>query len=163
MTPRPADPTAGPALSVIDLRSQVPAGVLVAGPEPLRLTWRIAPAVAGQPQLGYEIEASRSEGFDALLASSGHVDGDAQVGVPAPGPVLASREVRFHRVRIRTARGWTGWGPVLRTEAGLLRADDWTALAITLPDDPGRDRQSPAPVLRRAFEILGRSPVPGCT
>ena len=51
--------------------------------------------------------------------------------------------------------GWTGWGPVLRAEAGLLRADDWTALAVTLPDDPGRDRQSPAPILRREFELPG--------
>jgi alpha-L-rhamnosidase len=133
----------------------VPEGVLTAGHGPLRLTWRVAPAIAGLPQLGYEIEASPSDGFATLLSSSGQVVGDEQVAVPAPGPDLASREVRFHRVRIRTAQGWTGWSPVLRTEAGLLQAGYWTALAVTLPDDPGRDRQAPAPLLRREFELSG--------
>ena len=44
---------------------------------------------------------------------------------------------------------------MLRTEAGLLRADDWVALAVTLPDDPGRDRQAPSPLLRREFDLPG--------
>ena len=144
-----------PSVSVVDLRSQVPAGVLAAGRGSLRLTWRVGPAIAGLRQLGYEIEASRSGGFETLLASSGQVEGDGQVAVSAPGPDLVSREVRFHRVRVRTADGWTEWSPVLRTEAGLLRPDDWTALAVTMPDDPGRDRQAPAPVLRREFELFG--------
>jgi alpha-L-rhamnosidase len=38
-------------------------------------------------------------------------------------------------------------------EAGLLRPDDWRATAITLPHDPGGSRTSPAPFLRREFEL----------
>src|SRR5436190_1218228 len=39
-------------------------------------------------------------------------------------------------------------------EAGLLEPADWSpARAITLHEDPGRDRQAPAPVLRREFEL----------
>ena len=147
-SPRTPSPVA-----IIDLRSQVPDGVLAAGPGTPRLTWQVVPAIAGLRQLGYEIEASSSDAFSTLLGSSGQVDGDEQVAVPSPGPDLVSREIRCHRVRIRTSAGWTEWSPVLRTEAGLLHADDWTALAVTLPGDPGRDRQAPAPVLRREFDL----------
>lgn len=141
------------AIVVTDLRSQVPDGVLTIGRGVTRLTWRVAPAVAGLEQLSYEIQVAASAGFETLTASSGVVDGAAQVAVPAPGPMLRSREVRYCRVRVRTARGWTDWSPVLRVEAGLLEASDWTALAVTLPDDPGADRQAPAPVLRHQFDL----------
>jgi alpha-L-rhamnosidase len=56
---------------------------------------------------------------------------------------------------VRTERGWTAWSPSLRVEAGLLEPTDWRARAITLPDDPGRERQSPPPILRREFEVPG--------
>src|SRR4029079_839196 len=59
------------------------------------------------------------------------------------------------RVRIRTESGWSDWSSTLRIEAGLLRASDWTAVGITIPDDPGRTRQAPPPLLRRAFGMPG--------
>ena len=148
-------PARASSVSVVDLRSQVPAGVLAAGPGPVRLTWQMAPAIPGLRQLGTRSRRRRSPDFRGAPGQLRQVEGDAQVAVPAPGPDLVSREVRFHRVRVRTADGWTAWGPVLRTEAGLLRADDWLALAVTLPDDPGRDRQAPAPLLRREFDLPG--------
>ena len=73
--------------------------------------------------------------------------------MPAPGHPFESREARHLRVRVATSAGWTAWSPVLRVEAGLLEASDWVAQAITLPDDPGSGRQSPAPLLRRSFEL----------
>lgn len=139
-------------IRVTELRCQVPAGVPVIGRDPVRLGWRIAPAAEGSEQLGYEIEASGSASFAPVTASTGVVGGDRQIGVEAPGGPLRSREIRWYRVRVRTRRGWTGWGPALRVEAGLLDASDWSAEAITLPDDPGRDRQGPSPVVRTVFE-----------
>ena len=84
------------------------------------------------------------------------VRGADQVGVPAPGDPLQSREVRHLRVRVATSTGWTPWSPVLRVEAGLLSPGDWVAQAVTLPDDPGADRQSPSPLLRREFALSVR-------
>ena len=62
-----------------------------------------------------------------------------QIAVPAPGPPLASREVRYVRARIQTELGWSPWSDALRVEAGLLQQGDWVARPITLPDDAGVD------------------------
>jgi len=140
------------AVLVVDLRSQVPEG-LFAGGEPLRLTWRIRSTRSGLTQVGYQIQAASDAEFATNVADSGTVDGADQLGVRAPGTPLTSREVRHLRVRVRTQDGWTDWGPSLRVEAGLLEASDWVARAITLPDDPGATRQSPAPVLRTEFAL----------
>jgi alpha-L-rhamnosidase len=139
----------------VHVRSQVPDGVLAIGSEPVRLTWRVAGAASDERQEAYEVEAAADGGFERVLASSGTIASPSQVGVVAPGEPLRSREVRFHRVRIRTEGGWTDWSAPLRVEAGLLEAADWEALAITLPDDPGRERQAPSPVLRREFVVTG--------
>jgi alpha-L-rhamnosidase len=142
-----------PAVAVVDLRCQVPPGVLAIGRDPVRLTWRVAPAVGGLTQGAYEIQASSAPDFDPVAATSGVIPNPDQVAVPAPGDPLASREVRFYRVRILTEAGWTDWGPTLRVEAGLLHAADWTAGAVGLPDDPGSSRPSPSPLLRHEFDI----------
>ena len=139
----------------VHVRSQVPDGVLAIGSEPVRLTWRVTGASPDQRQEAYEIEAAADAAFERVLASSGTVPSAAQVGLVAPGGSLRSREVRYHRVRLRTGSGWTAWSAPVRVEAGLLEPSDWEALAVTLPDDPGSDRQSPSPVLRREFEVDG--------
>ena len=151
----PPRPNAAPALAVVDLRCQLPPGVLAIGRDPVRLTWRVAPAVDGLVQEAYEVEASERDDFSTHLATTGVVESPEQLRVMAPAAELRSREVRFFRVRIRTAQGWTGWSPVLRVEAGLLDPSDWDAEAITLPDDPGRDAPSPSPLLRREFDVAG--------
>ena len=153
MTPPSHDPKTDHPVAVAELRCQLPTGVMAAGREPIRLSWKVAPAVPRLVQEAYEIEASVSADFAGTGVTSGVVESADQVAVRAPGSDLASREARHYRVRIRTARGWTAWGPSLRVEAGLLDADDWEARPITLPDDPGRDRQAPSPVLRHEFDI----------
>jgi alpha-L-rhamnosidase len=139
-------------IAVVDLRCQAPAGLLAVGSDPIRLTWRVTPAEPGLEQLAYEIETSSTPDC-ATLAGSSSVEAPDQVAVEAPGSPLRSREVRFYRVRIRTPRGWTDWSPVLGVEAGLLHADDWLARAVTLPEDTGAERPSPAPVLQRDFAL----------
>ncbi len=146
-------------LRVERLRCQVPDGVLAIGTEPVRLSWQLVGAtphaVADARQVGYRVDVAASPTFGELLATSGDVDGDEQVAVTAPGGSLGSREVRHIRVRVRDREGWSGWSESLRVEAGLLRPDDWLAAAITLPDDPGDQGQSPAPLVRREFDVSG--------
>ncbi len=138
---------------VVSLRSQLAVGVLAFGSERPRLTWRVESGRAGGRQLGYEVQAATSPGFEEPLASTGDVSGSAQIGIPAPGPALQSREVRHYRVRVRTEEGDSDWSAPLRIEAGLFRASDWRASAITLAADPGRGRSAPAPCLRREFPL----------
>ena len=140
---------------VTRLVSQIPTSVLAASTDPLRLTWQVSTSDQGLRQRAYEVQAADSDGFDALLATTGIVDSDDQVAVPAPGAPLESREVRHYRVRIRTDIGWSDWSATLRIEAGLLESSDWTAIGITMPEDPGRSQQGPPPLLRRAFEVPG--------
>ncbi len=140
---------------VTQLVSQIPTSVLVASADPLRLTWQVSTSDHGLRQLAYEVQAATSDAFEAVLATTGIVDSDDQVAVPAPGAPLKSREVRHYRVRIRTDVGWSDWSASLRIEAGLLEPSDWTAIGITIPDDPGRTRQASPPLLRRAFEVPG--------
>ena len=140
-------------LVVQRLRSQLPDTVLAIGAETPRLSWQLSASHDGLVQLGYEIEASQSPSFEALLATTGERNGEAQVAVPAPGGALRSREVRFYRVRVRDVSGWSGWSEPLRIEAGLVEPGAWTAQAITLPDDPGSRSQAPAPLLRTEFEV----------
>jgi alpha-L-rhamnosidase len=104
---------------VVELRSNVPDGVLVAGRDPLRLTWRITAARPTWTQIAYDISWSRGED-DPAVVSTGRVAGDAQVAIQAPGGPMRSRERRRYRVRLESIDGWTAWSPPLVVEAGLL-------------------------------------------
>ena len=143
------------SLHVATLHSQTPDDVLAGDGGPARLTWTLRTAGPGPSQLAYEIEVHADPDLGSRIATSGEVQGDEQVAVVAPGGRLASREVRYYRVRVRSSDGWSPWSDVLRMEAGLLEASDLVGEAITLPDDPGTSRPSPAPLLRRAFDIGG--------
>ena len=139
---------------VVELRTTIPDEVLAAGRGPLRLGWRITSARPGSTQTAYEISWSRA-GDDPPVATTGRVGGDAQIGIEAPGGPLRSRERRAYCVRVETADGWTAWSRPVVVEAGLLEPGDWIARPVTLPDDPGRDRQSPCPMVRRVFSLDG--------
>ncbi len=129
--------------------------MLVIGAEPPRLTWRTVQETPGARQLGYEIQASVAPDFGTVMSATTEVATTEQVGIPAPGGRLKSREVRYYRVRVRADDGWSEWGDVLAVEAGLCDAADWLAHPITLPNDPGRSRPAPSPVLRREFDLDG--------
>ena len=57
-------------LVVQRLRSQLPDGVLAIGAEQPRLSWQVSASHPGLVQLGYEIEASESPGFETVLATT---------------------------------------------------------------------------------------------
>ncbi len=137
---------------VIALGSQQPSDLLGFDSSTPRLTWQIdLPGDRSQEE--YEIQTSPSPDFSAGVDSTGTIRSDSQVGVPAPGGPLDSREVRYFRVRVSYGEEWSAWSETLRLEAGLLRPEDWRARAITLPDDTGSERQAPGPILRREFAL----------
>jgi alpha-L-rhamnosidase len=136
----------------IQLRSPLPDGVLVVGSDPVRLTWSVDHA-AGTLQEAYELEVSRTPTFDDLLVPPEVMESGNQIGVLLPGPPLLSREVRFVRVRIRTASGWTQWSNAQRVEAGLLLPTDWSAAGIGPVAGAAEGEPPPASLLRRSFEL----------
>ncbi len=150
-TEQPADGAAASAIKVA-FRQPLADGVLVAGREPVALSWRID-SPASSAQVAYEVQASPTQEFDGERWTSGSVVSPFQVGAPAPGPPLRSREVRHYRLRIQTDEGWSGWSTPVRVEAGLLEPGDWHAQAITLPSDPGAAGPAPLPILRREFSV----------
>jgi alpha-L-rhamnosidase len=124
----------------------------LAGRGPLRVDWAVTSATAPR-QLGYELQASPSTAFDQNVSSSGPTEALEQLDVVTPGGPLRSREVRHLRVRVATEQGWSTWSSPATVEAGLLEPADWTAVAVTLADDPGAQRQAPAPLLRTTFDL----------
>jgi alpha-L-rhamnosidase len=124
----------------------------LAGRGPLRVDWAVTSTTASE-QLGYELQTSPSTSFVHNVPSSGPMEGPDQLDVVAPGAPLRSREVRHLRVRVATEHGWSPWSAAVTVGAGLLEASDWSAVAVTLPDDPGAEREAPAPLLRTSFDL----------
>ena len=151
----PASESTGPAepsVTVAALSSQLPHGVLALGVDRPRLSWRLEGSRSDRAQRAYEIQASATADF-ASPVTTGKVTSQTQIGLVAPGEPLQSREARHFRVRVFTDTGVSPWSETLTIEAGLLRAEDWSARAITLPDDPGGSHLAPSPVLRREFDL----------
>jgi len=138
-------------VTVTQLRSQHPAALIgLPGDAPL-LRWSIESKTTSLSQLGYEIEASATQSFEStieVVAGSG----PEQFGIEAPGGSLASREQRFYRVRVETEAGWSDWSESFCFEAGLLRAQDFMAQAIT----DGSKHSEPVALLRREFSTSAK-------
>ena len=123
--------------AVASFRTEFAADLIgLPGSAPL-LSWAVTSSNPDTRQLGFEIEASSSSSFESILASEARESSDSQF-VTAPGGDLGSRETRFYRVRIETEVGYTEWSSVIRHEAGLLNASDFTGTPIgdkSLADD----------------------------
>lgn len=133
--------------AVVGLASQYPSELLGVPGDAVRLTWRVTSRNSAAKQISYELQGSKTRDFLSSWRSAGQ--GDASIAVLAPGDALLSRERRFYRARIETQFGWTGWGPTLKVEAGLLMASDWQASAVGIASLSA----GPAPMLRRRFEL----------
>ena len=133
---------------VVSLKSHHPASLLgLPGETPL-LSWRIASSKSELTQIAAELQAASDDRFEVIVDSK-LVSGSVQVEVPAPGGNLQSREVRFYRVRIQTASGWSEFSEALRYEAGLLDPNDFKGIAIG--DDS--NHSAPATLLRKEFHV----------
>ncbi|NEA98759.1 alpha-L-rhamnosidase [Streptomyces sp. SID13726] len=126
---------------------------LVATPYPSpRLSWSLASHRPGVLQHAYEVQVAADPSFEDAV-SSGEVASGLVVDHPWPAEPLASREVRYWRVRVRTDAGRTRWSEPARVEAALLTDADWTARPVHLPSDRGRPGPGPVPLLRQEFDL----------
>jgi alpha-L-rhamnosidase len=117
-----------------------------------RLSWIVATQTPGWRQAGYEIEAYDSD--SQLRDQTGRVDSDQSVLVAWPFAPLESRERRTIRVRAWGQDGQaSAWSAPTPVEAGLLRADDWSARFVTPDWDDDTAVPQPSPLLRRGFEV----------
>ena len=142
----------------VDLRSQVPDGVLAAGER------AASPDLAGRVRPGPASSSWRTRSRRRRRPAS-RTPSRRRVGSREPNRLgcrhranrCAAARSGIFECASATEDGWSDWSPVLRVEAGLLDARDWVAPAITLPDDPGAHGPRPSPVLRR--DVPARRPM----
>ncbi|MDX3726166.1 family 78 glycoside hydrolase catalytic domain [Streptomyces caniscabiei] len=146
--PRTTDTTA----SVTGLRTADDSGLVATAYPMPHLSWSLTGERQGILQHAYEIEVAKDPSF-ADATSSGEVGADTVTDHPWPAQPLASREVRYWRVRVRTDLGWTRWSDAARLEAALLDDVDWAARPVHVPSDRGRTSPGPVPLLRREFHL----------
>ena len=142
--------------SITDLRCQVPRGVLAIGAEPVRLTWRIEPAGGWVDAGGLRDRGLRRPGLRDDHGCERHRrrrwPGRRRGTWSAASQPRGALLPRSHPCRLvldRSEPDPPGRGrPAARPRTGRRSA-------VTLPEDPGAVRQSPAPILRREFELPG--------
>ena len=117
------------------------------------LSWHLESLRPGVHQIAYELEAANDADFSHGIATSGRIDCASPIGVAWVGTALASRQVRWVRVRIWTEHGETAWGVPLRVEAALLSNADWSARPVSPLSNVARGANSPVPMLRRRFHL----------
>ncbi|MEV3939093.1 family 78 glycoside hydrolase catalytic domain [Glycomyces sp. NPDC049804] len=118
------------------LRTRDDSGSIATGEARPLLSWHSTGAGA------YTVESAADAAFSEVIASEST---DRTFDVPLPGPALASREVRWWRVRAEPGEDWS---EPCRIEAALLDAGDWTARPASVPSEPGS-----VPLLRREFTL----------
>ncbi len=137
-----------PVVNVVSLNSQHPDHLIGLPCDSPLLSWKLASLQNGLHQICAELEAASDPSFNQILATTS-LQGDAQLEVKAPGGDLDSREVRWYRVRVETASGWSGYSESLRYEAGLVSGVELLGEAIG--DDSVHS--DPATLLRKEFTV----------
>ena len=123
--------------------------VLGIGTATPRLSWIVPAAAAAFVQEAYEVELTGAGRAPEVV----RVTSAEQVLVPWPAAPLTSREPARVRVRVSGAGMRSAWSDPAIVEAGLLRAEDWTARFISPRVLGGLG--APAPVLRSALDLPG--------
>jgi alpha-L-rhamnosidase len=117
-----------------------------------RVSWTVATTLTDWRQAAYEVEAYDRRG--QLTAHFERIESDESVLAPWPFAPLASRERLALRVRVWGVDGSRSkWSELAWVEAGLLRAEDWTAqfVAPAWPEDD--EFPGPSPLLRHEFAV----------
>ena len=116
-----------------------------------RLSWTIETNQQEWQQAAYEIAAITADG--TVRGQTGQISSDRSVMVDWPFTPLVSRERILVRVRVWGPDGQPSeWSEPVPVETGLLKSQDWVGKFIAADwEDP--DRQKPAPIFRREFNI----------
>lgn len=120
-----------------------------------RLSWRVELAHPATRQASFAIEVADDPAFEpaaVVWARADVTSGDPAIAYD--GPVPASRERRFWRVRIVDDRGGAGpWSAPASWEMGLLEPGDWVGRWIGWIDPARASWSSRSPLLRRSFRL----------
>jgi alpha-L-rhamnosidase len=150
--------TASAALRVEQLRCEYldnPLGIDT--PQP-RLSWILGSSERGAKQSAYQIlvagSASAWKQNQGDLWDSGKVPSDETIQVRYAGQPLATRQQAFWKVRVWDEAGQVRESQPARWEMGLLSPADWQARWIARTTDTNAH---PAPLLRRAFQLDGKT------
>lgn len=113
-----------------------------------RLSWRFGGDASNWKQASYEVKITRPSGANTFKVSS-----DESVLVPWPDRPLASRERATVEVLVHGEDGSTATESA-GLEAALLSPTDWSAKAISRPEDPKEKDTPKRPiVVRRKFNL----------
>ncbi|MDB5439575.1 MAG: putative hydrolase [Caulobacteraceae bacterium] len=155
LRPTGAEPNANedPGVRPVDLHTRDWRDSIACSEPRPALSWRLEADRAGVRQLGYEIEVAATAGFEAPLVTSGFVETSRVMAAPWPGDTLASRQVRWARVRVWTDGGRSAWSTPLRVEGALFETADWLARPISPLSNVGLKEPGPAALLRRSFRL----------
>lgn len=147
-------------LRVVGLRTEYQQNPLSLDARRPRLSWQLQTTRRGVMQAAYQLRVARTErelrAASGFLFDSGRVNSDESVHRAYDGPPLRSGQRYYWQVRVWDASGRASeWSDVAFWETGLLEAADWKAAWIE-PDWPEDPKQStPAPMLRREFNVNG--------
>ena len=119
-----------------------------------RVSWQIVDADAAFTQTRAELRVVRTLAGEATTSVHA-LDGAAQVLVDWPAAPLASREHVAVAVRVHDGDAWSEWSDETTAEAGLLDDEDWSALPVGAPGDPGEGPHRTPERLRREFGLGG--------
>ncbi|MGX1547683.1 glycoside hydrolase family 78 protein [Streptomyces adustus] len=156
----PDNPTADASVVVAAPTAEHRGSGLGLGEARPRFSWVVDTAPDGWLQQAYELEISPETG-PSWTSGRTESGGSVLVAWPEDVPALASRERRTVRVRVWGQDGTRSpWSPALTVEAGLLSADEFTAVMIT-PAVPELTRPAllrttfvlPAPALRARLYV----------
>lgn len=137
----------------VDLRTEDDSGLAACAFSTPRLAWRLSTSRDAVRQLAYQLAVAGSPDFGAGAETFPPIESERPFFAPWPASPLQSREVRWWRVRVRTARGWSEWSDPSRVEGSLYERADWRARAISPPTNAGKIGHSPVSLLRREFDV----------
>ncbi|MFN8531100.1 MAG: family 78 glycoside hydrolase catalytic domain [Anaerolineae bacterium] len=140
-------------VNVTDLHIEHLRETLGIGTSKPRLSWRIETDAQNWTQAAYAVIA-----YDAFnqVQQTERIESDQSILVEWPFAPLKSRDQVAVRVRVWGTDGSASeWSGLLRLEAGLLEADDWSTRFITPDWDEDTSKSNPSPYLRRDFEVQG--------
>jgi len=146
-------------LSVTHLRCETFENPLGLGEAQPHLSWVLESETRGQKQTAYRVLAASTR--SGLLAGqgdlwdSGRVDSAQSTQVAYSGCALSSRQRAWWQVSVWDKDGQPSSSAPAWFELGLLARADWQAGWIGAGLVGGQQAYSPAPYLRRAFQLPG--------
>lgn len=127
-------------------------GRLGIGESAPRLSWHVVDAEPSFVQRGVQARITRTLAGDTTTTEV-ELAPLEQVLVPWPAAPLRSREQVAVQIRVSDGEHWTDWSDPAFAEAGLLEAEDWIAVPVGAPGDPGEGPHRRPERVRRDFTL----------